>query len=848
MAENVGMDDANNDEENVNMNDITVVMDEEDELSVESDGNDFEAAMKVRKNLSETFDRHASVADKIARLESKNAAVTSMLPPRYAPSTVASGTSALSVSLRIRPPAAGHIEAKPHHGACAVAGSSGNDEQYSTIEILTSSSGLPTTVRTHPPSNSNAGKAVRDSQNTGGVKEYTFQRVFSPETTQHELYSTIAAPLVQGLFPSSTKPGESALLFAYGVTNAGKTFTIMGNSSPDQQTRWGIIPRALQDIVARLEGTNLQLTMSYMEVYNENIYDLLPDPSSSKVPSFKPTSLKLRESQDGDIYVKDLVKHRVRSVQEGLDLVKDATAKRHTSSNNINADSSRSHCICQMELSPQVVESTAGNDDESAKSINLWIVDLAGSERTKRTGGLRQKEATLINTSLMKLMRCLSVMRENQGSSKAVVPFRESKLTHLFMSNLTGPSASRTSMIVNVNPSACDFDETQHVLGYAVSAKNVLIHPVACKKTTVGGYALNGHKKQSQISKLVSKFSPKMLGKRKAVDDTNDREIKRAASKSSTSSSLSRDRMIPRATAPTGSSVDALRKEINSLKAALSISEAEISNLRLTCEEQAQELTSLEETVRAEVSDEMEQHFKSTREDYDRIIDSLQNQVKMYPVGARSERKAKMHKAEKMIEELADKVEECEEEMVRMRLEHEAEIKRLEKDHETAMGEKMKELANAVASHAQAMVAKDDEIKRLTDEHGAEIRDLQASKDESAAFYQEQIRELERLQEEPENENSGEKMSRSPKSHNRNVACDSVPKTAVDINKENGRRMPFGAICENLEEEEDLIFPKKPTPVVDGGFSRPSGRAPRGREWDTQRGAWRLSVSSSFGQ
>lgn len=834
------MNEANNAADN--MNDITVVMDEEDELSIESDGNDFEAAMKVRKNLSETFDRHASVAEKIARLESKNAAVASMLPPRYAPSTA---SSALSVSLRIRPPALGHAAAKHHGTLASITSNSANDEQYNTIEILPSSTGLPTTVRTHPPSNSNAGKAVRDSLNAGGVKEFTFQRVFSPETTQYELYSTIAAPLVQGLFPNGSKSGESALLFAYGVTNAGKTFTIMGNSLPDQQSNWGIIPRALQDIIGRLEGTNLQLTMSYMEVYNENVYDLLPDSSTSKMPNFKPTSLKLRESQEGDIYVKDLVKHRVHNVQEGLELAKQATAKRHTSSNNINADSSRSHCICQMELSPQIVESNDGIDDESAKSIKFWIVDLAGSERTKRTGGLRQKEATIINTSLMKLMRCLSVMRENQGSTKAVVPFRESKLTHLFMSHLTGPSASRTSMIVNVNPSACDFDETQHVLGYAVSAKNVLIQPVASKKTTVGGYSLNGHKKQSQISKLVSKYSPKLLGKRKAVDDTNDRDIKRAASKPATTSTL-HDRMMQRVTAQTGSSDDALRKEISSLRASLSIAEAEISSLRLTCEEQAQELTSLEENVRAEVSEEMEQHFKSTREDYDRIIENLQNQVKSYPVGARSERKAKMHKAEKMIEELADKVEECEEEMVRMRLEHEAEIERLKNEHETALEEKQNELAQTLATHAKELAAKDVELQRLTDEHAAEIRDLQASKDESTAFYREQIRELEGEQKENGNDNLGDKTCRLPRS--RTSKADSESTTAINITKENTRRMPFGAVCENSEEEEDLIFPKKPTPLVDGGFSRPSGRAPRGREWDMQRGAWRLSVSSSFGQ
>ena len=202
-----------------NLNDITVVVDEsDDESEEESPEVDFQSAMRVRKNLSETFDRHVSVADKIARFEAKttvSASTTSaMLPPRAPTSTTTTGTStALSVSLRIRPPAAA---AAPMDDAA----------QLDTIEILESTTGTgtttgrPTTIRTHAPSNSNAAKVVRDNYSS---KEYNFSQVFSPETTQEDLYQTVAAPLVQGLFG-----GDSALLFAYGVTNAGKTHTITG--------------------------------------------------------------------------------------------------------------------------------------------------------------------------------------------------------------------------------------------------------------------------------------------------------------------------------------------------------------------------------------------------------------------------------------------------------------------------------------------------------------------------------------------------------------------------------------------------------------------------------------------
>lgn len=847
--------DATNDV--VNMNDITVVEDDQDDKSVESDGIDFEAAMKVRKNLSETFDRHAStVAEKIARLELKNAAVVSTLPPRHPSNALAAAlppvSSVLAVSLRIRPPVGGqrHASANTNNDSAAAV----TDHETMTIEILppTNANGVQTTVRTHPPQNSNARKVLRDNINnnsqSNGVKEYTFQRVFSPQSSQHEVYSTIAAPLVHGLFPSPNQAAQSALLFAYGITNAGKTFTIMGNPTQDQQSQsqWGIIPRALQDIIARLEGTNLQLTMSYMEIYNENVYDLLPDETSSKMPYFRPASLKLRESQDGSIYVKDLVKHRVRNVQEGLELAKQAKAKRHTSSNNINADSSRSHCICQLELRPVTPDIGAEtNDDESSESVKFWIVDLAGSERTKRTGGVRQKEANIINTSLMKLMRCLSVMRENQGSSKAVVPFRESKLTHLFMSHLTGPSASRTTMIVNVNPAASDFDETQHVLGYAVAAKSVQIHQVASKPNALSAYAMNGHKKQSAIARLVNKYSPKMLGKRKATDESIDRAAKRVISKASDVAMSMNNRASNRAVAVHNTNTeDQLRKELISLRASLDVARAEVASLRLTCEEQAQELAHLEETVRAEVSEEMEQHFQSTRGDYDRIIENLQNQVKSNPVGVRSERKAKMDKAEKMIEELEEKVEECEEEMVRMRQEHDEAIKQMKEEHELAMKEHAAELAEMKAKLAATVEAKDAEIHRLTEEHEAEIRDMQISKDESTSFFQSQIRELEADSQNTENVYDTSTMPRRlPRSRTSKVAVDCVPGRVADASKEIASRMPFGSISENNEvNDEDLIFPKKPTLVVDGTFSRPSGRAPRGREWDAERGAWRRSV------
>jgi len=761
--------------------------------------------MKVRKNLSSAFDRHAtaSVAETIARFEGKQTnampalklAATDILSSSSQP--YSGGTTSLSVWLRVRPPVAKDGESKTN-----------------TIEILESKKdNIFTTIRTFPPVDSNAARVNREKVN--GIKQYEFQQVFGPATTQHELYSTVAAPLVHGLFGDA---GESALLFCYGITNAGKSFTSMGDAH--DQSKWGIIPRALQDIFARLQGAHIELNMSYLEIYNENVHDLLP---SEEQPSYeRRATLKIREQQDGEIFVSGLAKHKVDCIQHGLELAQLAKSKRHTSSNNINADSSRSHCICQLELS---------------SGVKLWIVDLAGSERTKRTaaGATRQKEATLINTSLMTLMRCLSAMQHHQK----VVPYRESKLTHLFMSHLTSKSSSRTTMIVNVNPAAADFDETQHVLGYAVAAKSILINKdeYIKKRKDMGLFDING-RKTSKISRLAKKYSPKQfLKKSRNADGENNNKKRKADS----------DIEVPDAEAPDGKvprpdSVDCLRKMIKSLEASLSIAQAEVEGLRLERDEQADELAELEERVRTEVSDEMEQHFSSTRDEYDRIIENLQNQVKSNPAGARSEKKVQMDKAEQMIEELVDKVEECEEEMVRMRAEHDEELRRLQAESDTALAEK------------------EAYIRNLREEHASELSELQASKDAMSLIYQKQLRELE---DQSEQEDEGDEdhpvfqqkentsqPRRLPRSRTSKVACepDSIPEDAPEkkgCSKNGAKNQPFGSICENSYiDSEDLVFPKKQATLDDsnGTYVRPMGRAPRGREWDARRGAWRLSV------
>ena len=349
---------------------------------------------------------------------------------KSAKTTTAAEKRCVSVYLRVRPPKEGMVN---------------------TIEILPGDP--PTKVRTHAPQRSNVAKMNRDpsSSSTSNmmqsseaptvVREFDFQRVFGPERETEDVYSTVVAPMVDSMFPTANNGQQggdptSGLLFAYGATNAGKTYSILGKLPSDKrdgsnrtammdQRHHGIVPRAFRDILDHIEEAKIRdpdrsfdLYLSYFEIYNENIYDLL-DERDANNPMFMREPLKLRESHK-QTFVRGLVKRKIGNVEEGLKFARQANTKRHTSSNNINSGSSRSHCICQLQVvrrpattlklngdpSVSVAGKSSGyNTDEEASQLSrqkpttLWVVDLAGSERSKRTnvGNIRQKEGSLIN-------------------------------------------------------------------------------------------------------------------------------------------------------------------------------------------------------------------------------------------------------------------------------------------------------------------------------------------------------------------------------------------------------------------------------------------------------------------
>ena len=257
--------------------------------------------------------------------------------------------------------------------------------------------------------------------------------------------------------------GYNGTVFAYGQTGGGKTFTMQGVVDP--ATQRGLIPRAFDqifDTVAVAEETRYLIHASFLEIYNEEVRDLLGEDPKAR--------LELRERPDGDVFVKDLSMHAVSSVSTCEVVMNRGWKNRATGSTAMNAVSSRSHSIFTIHL--ERCDDPAGGSKIRASKLNL--VDLAGSERQSKTGavGDRLKEATKINLSLSALGNVISALVDGRSTH---VPYRDSKLTRLLQDSLGGNT--KTLMIACLSPADNNYDETLSTLRYANRAKSIKNRP-----------------------------------------------------------------------------------------------------------------------------------------------------------------------------------------------------------------------------------------------------------------------------------------------------------------------------------------------------------------------------------
>ncbi|XP_048470882.1 kinesin-like protein KIF17 [Rhincodon typus] len=290
-------------------------------------------------------------------------------------------------------------------------------------------------------------------------KQFTFDGVYYMESTTEQLYNEIAYPLVEGV-----TEGYNGTIFAYGQTGSGKSFTMQGISHPTSQR--GVIPRAFEHIFESIqctENTKFLVRASYLEIYNEEIRDLLGKDTKQK--------LELKEHPEKGIYVKDLSMHTVHSVSECEKIMDVGWGNRAVGYTLMNKDSSRSHSIFTIHLEMCSIDDN-GKDHIRVGKLNL--VDLAGSERQAKTGatGDRLKEATKINLSLSALGNVISALVD--GRSKHI-PYRDSKLTRMLQDSLGGNT--KTLMVACLSPADNNYDESLSTLRYANRAKNIKNKP-----------------------------------------------------------------------------------------------------------------------------------------------------------------------------------------------------------------------------------------------------------------------------------------------------------------------------------------------------------------------------------
>ncbi|XP_066121241.1 kinesin-like protein KIF17 [Saccopteryx bilineata] len=300
-------------------------------------------------------------------------------------------------------------------------------------------------------------------QNPGAAdeppKQFTFDGAYYMDHFTEQIYNEIAYPLVEGV-----TEGYNGTIFAYGQTGSGKSFTMQG--LPDPPSQRGIIPRAFEHIfesVQCAENTKFLVRASYLEIYNEDVRDLLGADTKRR--------LELREHPEKGVYVKGLSMHTVRSVAQCEHIMETGWKNRSVGFTLMNKDSSRSHSIFTISIEIYAVDER-GKDHLRAGKLNL--VDLAGSERQSKTGatGERLKEATKINLSLSALGNVISALVDGRCKH---IPYRDSKLTRLLQDSLGGNT--KTLMVACLSPADNNYDETLSTLRYANRAKNIKNKP-----------------------------------------------------------------------------------------------------------------------------------------------------------------------------------------------------------------------------------------------------------------------------------------------------------------------------------------------------------------------------------
>uniref|UniRef100_A0A674JRF7 Kinesin-like protein n=1 Tax=Terrapene triunguis TaxID=2587831 RepID=A0A674JRF7_9SAUR len=283
--------------------------------------------------------------------------------------------------------------------------------------------------------------------------KFVFDQVFGESATQEEVFQHTTKEILDGVLN-----GYNCSVFAYGATGAGKTYTMLG-SEKSPGIMYLTMVELYKRIEARKEEKSCEVLISYQEVYNEQIHDLL----EPKGP------LAIREDPEKGVVVQGLSFHQPKSAEQLLEMLASGNRNRTQHPTDANATSSRSHAVFQIYVKQQDRVVGITQDLQVAK---MSLIDLAGSERASATNtkGERLREGANINRSLLALINVINALADAK-SRKSHIPYRDSKLTRLLKDSLGGNC--RTIMIAAISPSALAYEDTYNTLKYANRAKEI---------------------------------------------------------------------------------------------------------------------------------------------------------------------------------------------------------------------------------------------------------------------------------------------------------------------------------------------------------------------------------------
>ncbi|XP_039257919.2 kinesin-like protein KIF12 [Styela clava] len=309
----------------------------------------------------------------------------------------------------------------------------------------------------------------------GQKKSFAFNAVFETLSTQKEVFENCD---IQRLLDMAIR-GYACTAFAFGQTGSGKSYTMTGPVTPEETSKqhdadslrhpdnYGLMQYSFAYLIQEAFQKNDAFTMraSYMEIYNEQVQDLL-NPYGYDI-------VQMRWSKSSGFYVENLVVREIETLDELMTVLEDGMKNRSVAAHNMNEHSSRSHSILTVHIDSEVIEEGIS----VTKRGKISFVDLAGSEKVKETGstGDTLTEATNINRSLLTLGNCISALSDSKKRT-GHIPFRDSKLTKLLADSLGGSGA--TLMIACVSPSSQNVSETLNTLRYAKRAKKIKNKPV----------------------------------------------------------------------------------------------------------------------------------------------------------------------------------------------------------------------------------------------------------------------------------------------------------------------------------------------------------------------------------